>query len=173
MPNQKVKQAASSELSQVVRRHLRGDSPTEIARQLDLTVPQVSRHLALARRRWTECALARKSLVAQLLEDLDQIETSFETEWNRLGPRLPQSKKGKVLAGRVPYVEDSDPDHVRLLESAAACIAGRVRLTPMDSAPTCVAATGEPLDDLSAEEVDSELVRLAYGAQLKRTQTST
>ena len=161
------------QLAEVVKRYLAGESAAEIARRLGLPPLQVNGHLALARRRWAEGAIRSKNEGAELERQIEAAETTFLREWARLAPRTPgRGWEEEPNEDAVPDYDVDDDRYPHVLAVVTTCMEERARLIGGQVSKTNATAGFDDIDAMSAEEVDSELERLGYGAQLKRTQTS-
>lgn len=167
----KDSQDPTTGLAEVVKRHLRGEPPADIAARLSLPPGEVNRLLGLARRRWGEAARSRRAETHTLVTDLGRLELRFRSEWDRRGPGLPPTPADNPLGvGRT--LEEDQSGYSHLL-----AVAGRSLLLPLasesvrtDVCPSSPAAHDE-VAGLSLEEVEDEITRLAYGLGLGKKKT--
>ena len=165
MPAQDKDPERSRRNANIIKRHLKGDQPADIARRLDIPAAQVNRELALARKRWQENRTAGLAKAAQIQLDINDMEDVFLRAW-----------AGHGLPGAAPMRTSDEAgswtDHqgnLDSLETAARCIRRRKRLRAAQSPTASQSETLDPIDNLSEQEVDRDLTRIAYELKLRGT----
>ena len=151
--------------AQIIRRHLKGEQPADIARRLGIPAARVNRELTLARKRWQEGRTVGLAEAAESQRDIDEMEDVFLRAWAKHG--LPGATPMRTRDESATFAERQD--NVDSLETAAQCIRRRSRLRAVQRPGASQSETLDPIDDLSEEEVDRDLARIAYELKLRGT----
>jgi hypothetical protein len=148
----------------IVKFHLKQMTPTEISRRLELPQGQVSRELNLARKNWQEARLHELAETSKRQHEIDRLEQAFIRAWNRKD--LPRLQCTDACA--------TEPDaYLQRLETSLQLVRRRLRLRAAQSLGAGQPPTLDPIDELSEEEVDHDLARIAYELKLGGTKATS
>lgn len=163
---------AQAQFAQIVRLHLEGNQAPEIAARVGLPQAQVTRQLALARRRWKEAERARQERTSEFLAELDGIENRLKVKWERLWPYIPPEPfPGSPGDGeRDGRKEVADDAHLAQI-AAESILAKSVLKGAASAGPSSVA--DDYISHMSPEEVERGLERFAHGHGLAREKATT